>query len=181
MVLTVAALRTELLFAPWPRAALGMGQKARARLRRILEGERPAGVLVVGFSGAARASLPVGALVLADSARGVRVPDGLLERARKALPEAEVGPVATVESPAAPAEKARLSADALAVDMESGYLAAELSSRGIPFLVVRCVLDALWEDVTSGLKFRFARRALVCARRLGQAAGALVPVLEGAG
>ena len=184
MILTCGALKTELLFVRTrPRLALGMGEVARERLVRFLSAHRPAGVLVVGFCGATRASLPPGALILAEAAAAgeeIPLPQELLARAKAALPEAEVGPVATVASPAAPAEKARLSVDALAVDMESGHLAAELSSRGIPFLVVRCVLDALWEDVTCGLKLRFARRALACARRLGQAAGALVPVLEGA-
>lgn len=179
-MLTVAALRTELCFSPRPRAALGVGAGARAQLVRLLEKERPAGVLVVGFSGAARADLPVGALVLADSARGVRVPEGLLERAKKALPGAKVGPVTQVSSLASPQEKARLGVEALAVDMESADLAAELSSRGVPFLILRCILDALWEDPSRGLHIRWARRALLCARRLGQGAGALIPVLEGA-
>ncbi|MBC7099086.1 hypothetical protein H5T52_08210 [Candidatus Bipolaricaulota bacterium] len=179
-MLTVGALRTELCFCPRPRAVLGVGQRARARLRWILEGERPAGVLVVGFSGATRASLPVGTLVLAESARGVRVPDGLLERARKVLPGAKVGPVAQASSLASPEEKARLGVEALAVDMESADLAAELSSRGVPFLILRCILDALWEDPSRGPHIRWARRALLCARRLGQGARALIPVLEGA-
>lgn len=181
MVLTVAALRTELVYAPRPRAALGVGERAAPRLVELLPGKRPAGVVVVGFSGAARGSLPVGGLVLADSVGGVRVPEGLLERARNALPGAEVGPVAQVGSPAGPKEKARLGLDALAVDMESGDLAAALSSHKVPFLIVRCILDALWEDPSRGFKARWANRALTCARRLGQAARALVPVLEEVG
>jgi len=185
MVLTVAALRTELLFSPRPRAALGVGARAAARLAETLDRRKPSGVLVVGFSGATRANLRPGTLVLASGVQGegeeVRVPDGLLSRARRAVPEAGAGQIATVNGPASPEDKAWLSLDALAVDMESLHLARELSQRGIPFLIVRCVLDHLWEDVTFGLKVRWARRALHCARRLGKAARALAPVLEGGG
>ncbi|RLE29294.1 hypothetical protein DRJ54_04890 [Candidatus Acetothermia bacterium] len=178
-VLTVAALRTELLFAPRPRMALGMGEAAAPRLVKLLDRRTPAGVLVVGFCGATRAGLPPGTLVLASAVDGTALPQGLVERARERLPGAEVGTVVTVGAPASPAGKARLSPDALAVDMESVHLAAELSSRGIPFLILRCVLDALWEDLSAGPRLRWARRALACARRLGQGARALVPALEG--
>jgi len=179
VVLTVAALRTELLYAPRPRAALGVGERAAAQLVRILDRKRPAGVLVVGFCGAARAGLPPGTLLIADRAGDVPLPDELVAMAKGALPEAEVGALAQVGSPAAPEEKARLSPDALAVDMESEVLAAELSSRGVPFLILRCVLDALWEDLTRGPRLLWAGRALSCARKLGRGARALAPLLEG--
>ena len=179
-MLTVAALRTELLFAPRPRAALGVGERAPARLAEILDKERPAGVLVVGFCGASRAGLSPGDLVLADSAGEVRVPQELVTRAKAALAGVKVGPVATVGAPAGPEEKARLAPDALAVDMESAHLARELSSRGLPFLILRCVLDALWEDLSARPAAFWAGRALSCARRLGRGAQALIPALEGA-
>jgi len=180
VVLTVAALRTELLFAPRPRAALGVGGAAADRLAKLLKRNRPSAVLVVGFCGATRASLSPGTLVLASAVDGTALPEGLVERARANLPGVEVGPLVTVEAPASPAEKARLSPDALAVDMESAHLAGELSSQGIPFLILRCVLDALWEEISAGMRLRWARRALLCARRLGQGARTLRPVLEGA-
>lgn len=178
--LTVAPLRTELLLAPRPRIALGVGKRAAARLGLLLQGEKPPGVLVVGFAGAARADLPAGTLVLATSAGEVAVPEGILSRAREALPEAKLGPIASLGHLATPEEKARQGLAALAVDMESEDLAAELSRQGIPFLILRCVLDVLWEDLGRGPRARWARRALACARRLGRGAKALIPILEGA-
>lgn len=183
MIVTVAALETELLFAPRPRLRVGVGAEAGGRLRDWLEGHRPKGALVVGFSGATRANPGAGSVVLAE---GI-VADGLdpivptsawVARAVEALPSAVLGTVTTVAQPADPAHKARLGLDALAVDMESAHLARELSRREIPFLVLRIVLDELWEDVAVPPRVRWAGRALVCAHRLGRAAAVLRPVWE---
>jgi nucleoside phosphorylase len=120
-------------------------------------------------------------LILATSVRHgddeVRLSGELVDAARKRLPNVEAGPLATVDGIVDSAEKARLSLEALAVDMESYHLAAELSRRELPFLVVRCVLDPLWEDISNRPRFAFARRALSCARRLGGAARTLAPTL----
>lgn len=184
MIVTVAALRTELLFAPRPWLWVGVGAGARGRLARWLDRHPTRGVVIVGFCGGTRAALRPGDLVLAAAVategQEIAASQTLLELARVALPEAHVGGVATVEAPADPVAKARLGVDALAVDMESAHLAQEFSERGIPFLVLRVVLDALWEDVSAGLRIRWAGRAMGCARRLGQAAAALRPILEGA-
>lgn len=184
MIVTVAALRTELLFVPRPRLSVGVGAKAGENLRRWLAGHRPTGALAVGFSGSTRAELPAGTLVLA---RAISCPGGdvlkldpkLLRRAREALPGVVVGPVVTVEGETRPPDKARLGLDALAVDMESVEIAREFLRLGIPFLMVRAVLDELWEDVFAPFPVRWARRALLCSHRLGMAARALRPVLEG--
>ncbi len=176
----MAALRTELLFVRHrPKAVLGVGDRAVPRLVGLVRWKRPLGVLVVGFCGATRSTLPPGSLVLASKADGLSLPEGLVERARERLPEADVGPVVTQGAPADPAGKARLGLEALAVDMESAGLAGELLTLRIPFLILRCVLDSLWEDVSIGPRLRWAKRALVCARRLAEGARALIPVLEG--
>jgi nucleoside phosphorylase len=186
MVVTVGALRTELLFVPGPRRALGVGQGAATRLARWLADRRPDGVLVVGFCGGLRGHLTPGALVLADrvvgEAAAIPVGEELVERARAAVPGAEVGALITAAGLVGPREKAILGIEALGVDLESAPLARELSGWGIPFLVVRVVLDALWEELPRrGQAFLWVRRALACARRLGAAARALTPVLEGRG
>lgn len=183
MIVTVAALATELLFAPRPRMRVGVGAEARGRLRDWLAGHRPRGALVVGFSGATRANLAAGSAVLADTVVAEGTDPLVLDRALvargcEALPSAVVGTVVTVARPADPAQKTRLGLDALAVDMESAHLARELARQGIPFLVVRVVLDELWEDIVSSSRIRWAGRAIVCARSLGRAAEALRPVLE---
>lgn len=184
MIVTVAALRTELLFAPRPRLCVGVGAKARDNLRRWLASHRPTGAVVVGFSGAARAEVRAGTVVLASAIASPGQPPleldpALVAQARETLPEAAVGPVATVAGKTGPADKARLGLDALAVDMESAGLAREFREQGIPFLVVRVILDALWEDAFAPLPVRWARRAMVGSHRLGRAARAVRPVLEG--
>ncbi|QAA77170.1 MAG: hypothetical protein BIP78_1404 [Candidatus Bipolaricaulis sibiricus] len=185
MILTVAALATELLFVPRPRLRVGVGAGAGQRLRAWLGGHRPDGVLVVGFAGATRAGVAAGSLlvaaeILGDESDRIPLDPALVARAQAALPHAIVEGVATVARPADPAGKARLGVGAAAVDMESLHLARELAGRGIPFLVVRAVLDELWEDVLGSPRMRWAGRAVACARRLGRAAEMLGPVLEGA-
>lgn len=182
MIVTVAALRTELLFAPRPRLRVGVGEEGGGRLRGWLEQHEPTGALIVGFAGATRAALGAGTLVLADEIRGdgsgsLPLDPVLVARARDALRGAPVGPVASVPKLAGPAEKARLGLEVLAVDMESAALGRELARRGIPFLVVRAILDELWEDV-SGFPICWVGRALACARALSRAAAVLRPVLE---
>lgn len=184
MIVVLGALRTELLFVRrGPRLALGIGARAAERLSAWLRVMRPDRALVIGFCGGADPSLGPGDLVLADAllrdGERVDVPGGPLAEARRALPGAKVGPLLTVEGPADPAAKARASAEAVGVDMESYHIARVLSGHGIPFLVLRCVLDPLWED--PGRRWRYAIRALRCARSLGSAAGRLLAVLEGAG
>lgn len=183
MVWVVAALRTELLFVRGRTVAVGVGERARARLASQLEEKRPAGALVVGFCGGLRADALPGTLILAETLTEedavVSVDERLLEKARTALAGAVVGGVVTVDRAIGPAGKAGLGLDAVAVNMESAYLAAELSGRGIPFLVMRVVLDALWEDVSLGPRVRWCRRAILGALSLSRAAAALRPVLEG--
>ncbi|MBC7222313.1 hypothetical protein H5T56_04970 [Candidatus Bipolaricaulota bacterium] len=181
-VMVVAALRTELLFVRGPKAALGVGAKARARLRTVLERCRPSAVAIVGYAGGLRADLPPGILILADSVLDkegeVRADEQLLSRAKELLPHAQVGPIFTDEKLTPLAEKTELEKKALAVDMESSHLARELFSRRIPFLVGRVVLDARWEEAPQGPRaLLWAGRALRCSWVLGRAAPALRTVL----
>jgi hypothetical protein len=170
-----AALRTELLFAPCPRIVLGIGSRACASLTSWLDPTPPRGVLLAGFCGGLRASLAAGDLVLADrvsDAEGeVTLAPNAVAWAAALLPDAHVGSLVTVSHVAALEEKARLGLASLVVDMESAPLARELAARGVPFLTLRVVLDALWEEVPSGLgRVTWSARALTCARRLGLAA-----------
>lgn len=185
-VMVVAALRTELLFVPGPKAALGVGKRARFRLRQLLERRHPQGVLILGYAGGLRSELLPGTLVLADlildREGAVPVREKLLSQAKKALPKAKVGPLFTDEKLTSREEKAALGKKALAVDMETSHLVRELFSRGIPFLVGRVVLDAYFEEAPQGWRcLLWAGRALRCSWALGRAARLLRPVLaEGA-
>ena len=184
MIAAVAALRTELLFVRGcHKVRTGTGPGASERLARALEALRPQGAVVLGFCGAAHARLVPGTLILATSIRHggevLEVPPELVVRAEERLPDADPGALVTVDDVADPATKARISLDAFGVDMESFHLARELRARGIPFLVVRCVLDALWEDISRAPRVRWTARALACARKLGAAVKALAPLLAG--
>lgn len=175
VILTVAALRTELVFAPRPRAAVGVGRKARAGLVRALNRWKPEGVVVIGYCGGLRAGLHPGTLILAERVVGpegtVRVGGSILARAKALVPKAAFGPIVTIETPAEPAKKAVLGIDALGVDLESAHLVRELFRRGIPFVVARIVLDAVWEEIPNRmLILGWALRALRCSRRLGDTA-----------
>ena len=184
MIVAAAALWTELLFVRGLiRVRTGVGPRAAERLSRALERLRPRGAVILGFCGATHAYLVPGTIVLATSVRHdgeeLGVTPELVARAREKLPDAELGALTTSDGIADPATKARLSLDSVAADMESFHLARELRARGIPFLVVRCVLDALWEDLSRAPKARWAARALACARKLGTATEVLASVVAG--
>jgi hypothetical protein len=143
-------------------------------------------VVVVGYSGGLHAALSPGTLLLPDRLLGpkgvVRTGAASLARAAKILPQAKVGPAITVDRVAAPWDKAALGVDALGVDLESALLGEDLFRQGIPFLVVRIVLDALWESIPTGWKRgAWAGRGLACSWRLGQAARLLRPALAAYG
>ncbi|MFO8033889.1 MAG: hypothetical protein R6U88_01840 [Candidatus Bipolaricaulota bacterium] len=184
-MIVLAALRTELLFVRGPQACVGLGARrwpgVAARLRR----HPPRAAVVLGFSGGLRGELLPGTLVVASGLHGegeLRPSPTMVELAQGALPEARVGHIHTATRPAAPQQKARLGLDSLAVDMESARLAEALEEMRIPWLVVRVILDALWENVPEwGSRVRWAARALYCARRLGGASRRLAPqVVEAA-
>jgi len=176
-VMVLAALRTELLFVRGPQAALGMGETARAGLRRLLARFSPKGVIFLGYCGGLAEGLPPGALILADRLEGpegtVRPSAKILSKARELLPEAHLGPLFT-HPVLLKKEAVRKKATAegirpLGVDMEANFVAFELFRRKIPFLVAKIVLDSWEEEVSLGLKrFLWAPRALWCAWKLGR-------------
>ncbi len=186
-VMVLAALRTELLFVRGPKAALGMGEAARAGLRRILSRLSPKGAIFLGYCGGLAEGLPPGALILADRLEGpegtIQTSARILSNAKKLLPEAHVGPLFThptllrKETVREMTSEKRLSP--LGVDMEANFVAAELFRRKIPFLVAKIVLDSWEEDVSLGPKrFLWAPRALWCSWRLGKIAPKLRQAVE---
>lgn len=184
-MMVVAALRTELLFVPGPKAALGVGLRAREGLAKLVERERPKAVALVGYAGGLRPELRPGTLLLADRVLDeegvVEVDAELLLQARRRLPWAQVGPLFTDRKLTSRGEKTKLAEKALAVDMETSFLVRELTARGIPFLVARVILDTAEEEVRLGWRTMFwAGRALRCSWVLGRAAEALRAALRGA-
>ena len=141
----------------------GMGrQRAEASAEAVLARAQVDAVISLGFSGALERRLEVGDLVLASELMGTtgpggdeieptiyRVEQGLLRLATEALGATQLrvmaGPTVTtpgiITTPAAKQELARQSA-AIAVDMESYWIARAVTERGLPFLALRAISDA---------------------------------------
>jgi 4-hydroxy-3-methylbut-2-enyl diphosphate reductase len=129
MTVVLAPLRVE----AW---ALGARRTGMGAHRFTAEG---GAVVIAGLCGAVDASLRPGDLVVASEVRteGEGAPVACLTDLADAL-GARVGPIISLDHIAGPAERARLG-DALAVDMESYWLAQHAGDR--PLAVVRAVVD----------------------------------------
>jgi 4-hydroxy-3-methylbut-2-enyl diphosphate reductase len=129
MTVVLAPLRVE----AWALGARRTGMGARYALA---DGNA---VVIGGLCGAVDPSLRPGDLVVASEVRG----DGKSLLCSTELAEAlgaRVGPIVTLDHIAGPAERAALRASgALAVDMESYWLACDAGDR--PVAVVRAVVD----------------------------------------
>ncbi|GBD22890.1 hypothetical protein HRbin29_00536 [bacterium HR29] len=157
-VLVVAPTEREARAIRGARAC-GAGHAAGEGLVRFLEAERPEAVLVAGWCGGLDPSLAPGDVVLGRSVSApgrteLRPRPLLLEAARRELRRRRglrfvSSRLLTVERPAAGrSEKVDLWNEfgAAGVDMETYALVEELEGRGIPWLVIRVVLDpAGWE------------------------------------
>ena len=128
----------------------GIGPRRARRAVKVLGTSPQDAVAVAGFAGALVPELAPGDVVVASELRsrdgrvvafckGAEVIAGILRR--RGL-SATVGPIVSVRSPSVGRARERLSesSGALAVDMESAWLAPVASDR--PFVVARVVLDA---------------------------------------
>ncbi len=126
-------------------------------MRRVLESQAPESALLVGYSGAAGADLQPGDLIIAtdvlDASRGLsfEVAPDLVTRAealrRQIGLSGRCGPLVTVTQAAlSPEAKAAAGQahQALALDLESAAFAGACRDAGLPYLVVRAILDP-WE------------------------------------
>ncbi|MDQ2759298.1 MAG: 4-hydroxy-3-methylbut-2-enyl diphosphate reductase, partial [Actinomycetota bacterium] len=141
-------------------------------------GTPAAGVAVAGFGGATTSALEPGDLVVASELRtpggtttitcpGAGMIAGMLRRRGVS---AHVGPIVSVRSPATGSARAALaSTGALAVDMESAWLAG--AGAGRPLVVVRAVLDTPRRELFNPIAT--AGGLLAAARALRAAAGVL--------
>ena len=124
---------------------VGDSQAARERLASLLAQTEPAPGFVIsaGYAGALRPGLPVGDLILAEN---YSMPS-LVEITRACLrgDRTHVGALVTeplaVETAAAKAAL-HASTGALAVDMETAWIAEACAVRGLPLLSLRVVSDA---------------------------------------
>jgi adenosylhomocysteine nucleosidase len=141
----------------------GMGrQQAEAGAEAVLASYQVTAMISIGFSGALEGRLEVGDLVLASEMMGLLGPGdqeieptvyqanrGLLRAATEAIGATPLRVVlgSTVTTPgiiATPAGRQGLGRQtgAVAVDMESYWIARAASDRGLPFLAVRVISDA---------------------------------------
>jgi adenosylhomocysteine nucleosidase len=158
-------------------------RRAASGAARFLERHHPSAVIGAGLGGALTPGLEVGDLVASRRVRfaigDAATPDArLLERAQAA--GAKSGTLITVDRPVvSPAARAALAgtaggagADPVVADMESAAWAKEAAARGIPYIVVRAVSDAVGDELPEFLtdsvgpdgsiqRAEVARRALV--------------------
>jgi hopanoid-associated phosphorylase len=149
MIGAVTGMQAEAALLPGVRVVCSGGNAQRAReLADRLLAEGADALLSFGIAGGLLEGLPPGSLVVASGvATGgdLVACDAAWSRAMLAcLPQAREGVVAGVaEAVATPIAKRRLheSFRALAVDMESGAVAAACAAAGRPFAVLRAVAD----------------------------------------
>jgi 4-hydroxy-3-methylbut-2-enyl diphosphate reductase len=123
----------------------GMGRRARAAAGRL--GHVPGNVVAVtGFAGALASDIEPGDVVVATEVRGADEPvecaatELVASMLRRAGLRVHTGPIVSVPRVVLGTERERLAATgALAVDMESAWLARGCSGR--PWAVVRTVVD----------------------------------------
>ena len=146
----------------------GMGrQRAEESIDAVLAHLPATTVISIGFSGALGRQLQIADLVLASELRGLTGPGGdeiepiiyqadqkLLRAAEEALQTTSLravsGPTVTAPSIiATPAGKQGMGwqTGAVAVDMESYWIAKATSDRGLPFLAMRAISDTQGESL----------------------------------
>jgi len=162
--LEAAALRAR---PDWRVLRTGMGpERARIAAARGLAVDADA-VAVVGVCAAVSPDLRAGDVVLATRVGPVEAPASALLAAalrRRGL-RVRLGPLASVDRIMSPAERAGL--DALAVDMESAWLAEAADGR--PLAVLRVVVEAADRRLADPRTLVAGTRALVNLRRAREA------------
>jgi 4-hydroxy-3-methylbut-2-en-1-yl diphosphate reductase len=155
---------------------VGMGPRSAARAARLIDTD-PGAVVLAGFCGALAAELEPGDVVLASE---LRSPDGtvipcpnpaiLAGVLRRAGLRVHVGPIASSPRLVTGARRAELAqSGALAVDMESSWLAASIDTQ--PLVVLRVVLDTARRELRR--PWTTLGGAIVAYRRLRRACALL--------
>jgi 4-hydroxy-3-methylbut-2-enyl diphosphate reductase len=163
--------------APWARVRrVGMGR--RRATAALLRESVDAPALIAGFAGGLTPELRAGDIVLASELIGpagriaLDDPSVLAGVLRRGGLTVHVGPVASSPRIVTGARRAELAAaGALAVDMESAFLAPLVGGR--PLTVLRVVLDTAGSEPYRPLRTAIATR--VAYRALQRAAGLLEP------
>ena len=171
--------------APWARVQqIGVGPRRALRAAALTHQGGGGGVLIAGYCGALDPELEPGDVVLANELRGpdgaTQCPDpailaGVLRRGGLRV---HVGAVASSRRPVVgDARRALARSGALAVDMESAWLA--VAARARPFVALRVVLDTQQRELHRPLRtlagaaraYRALRRACALAEDWAGALG----------
>jgi len=180
MAIEAAAARSG---APWARVErFGMGPQRAARAATLTHGIDPGPVLIAGVCGALDPELKPGDVVLASELRG---PTGTTQCAdpsilagvlRRGGLNVHVGPIASSQRLVVRERRRALHrSGAIAVDMESAWLAADANGR--PLVTLRVVLDTAerelhwpWHAAVGAARaLRTLRRACALAREWAEA------------
>ena len=125
---------------------VGATAECRMRLQALFARHRPTAAIAGGFAGGLHADLRVGDLVIGEN----HSDPNLAQIARRALPGAATGTLTTqprtVETAVAKEALAAATAGALAVDMETAWIAEACRAAGVPLLALRVVSDDAHTD-----------------------------------
>lgn len=146
------------------RLQTGVGHDAACRCVAALASVPVEAALLGGFAGALAPDLDPGTVVVADSlltSSETSIPVPLAESLEESLlgmglPVAR-GPLISVDQVVGDSEDKSMlwrQTGALAVDMESAFLAEGLLARGLPFGVARVVLDSAQESLPASVSVR---------------------------
>lgn len=129
--------------SPWLLGSMGEG--AAAVLEQRLADMRPRLVISAGFAGGLQSGIQVGDLVLGRNFSDERIVMGLNLGTRWHVGAVQTETVIIEKM----ADKQRIgqATGALAGDMETAYLARVCANLGVPMLSVRCISDALEDDM----------------------------------
>ena len=163
--------------APWARVErIGMGPKRARHAAALTRSVAPGPVLIAGVCGALDPALQAGDVVLASELRG---PSGTTPCAdpailagvlRRAGLNVHIGPIASSQRLVMRERRRALHrSGAIAVDMESAWLAADAKAR--PLVTLRVVVDTAERELTA--PWHVARDGLLALRNLRRACAAL--------
>lgn len=161
-------------------AVSGVGrQRAAKATEALIDGHRPQWVVSAGFAGALKPALRPQDIVVADRLFDVAGRDLTIDvepwpGALADAPGVHRGGLLTADSLVRlPKQKRGLGGkfDALAVDMESFAVAEQCRRRGVRFLALRVIYDALDDELPTEIEGLLAQRTSPA--RLGAALGAI--------
>jgi hopanoid-associated phosphorylase len=146
MVVSGMAFEAKIAAGPGVRCIFGLDSAKLIEDMQRVEGVT--GILSFGTAAGLSPSLGAGAIVIASEVRHSQrifpTDEAWTQELVRVLPNATLAPIAGVDRPLASArEKTQLHSDtgALAADMESHHVAQYAEQHGLPFAVLRVVLD----------------------------------------